>query len=59
MITEIAEDVNGYMEEAINKIDACFGKGYARANPVLLGAFIQSIATEYQSWMINKLHGDN
>jgi hypothetical protein len=35
-----------YFEEAIEALDGEFGEGYARANPGLVGAWLQACATE-------------
>ncbi len=38
-----------YFECAIEHIDVMFGAGFARANPCLIGAFMQSAATAMQA----------
>jgi len=35
-----------YLERAVQALDKQFGEGYAAANPVLVGAFIQSASIE-------------
>jgi hypothetical protein len=38
-----------YMIEAIESIDRNFGKGYAKAHPELVGAFINACAKDFHS----------
>lgn len=45
--------VNQYLEEAIRHIDRKFGKGYARANPALVGAFIQAAAADRRTSVVD------
>lgn len=35
-----------YMRAAIKSIDETFGEGYAKANPVLVAAFMQTVAAD-------------
>ncbi len=48
--TKLAEDGGStainYLNTAIESIDKQFGKGYAKAHPELVGAFMQTSATE-------------
>ena len=43
------------MDEGVDVIDEFFGDGYAKKNPVLLGAFIQSYATNRMVWQLEPL----
>jgi hypothetical protein len=43
------EAVHAYLRAAIIAIDDELGIGYAKANPDLLGAFVQACATFYQA----------
>lgn len=36
--------VEGWLDIAVAAIDAKFGSGYAKANPVLVGAYVQAAA---------------
>ena len=36
-----------YMRAAIQTIDAEFGEGYAKANPLLVAAFMQTASADY------------
>ena len=38
-----------YMQEGIAEIDKALGAGYAAANPVLLAAFMQTSAMDFQA----------
>lgn len=38
-----------YLAKAVTAIDEEFGEGYAKSNPELVGAFIQSCALDYQA----------
>lgn len=38
-----------YMKSGIKHIDATFGDGFAKANPALLAAFMQTAAIDYHS----------
>ena len=46
----------GYTDEffdaAVTKIDAAFGKGYAKANPVLVGALVQASSANLNAFMM-------
>ena len=42
---------NAYFDGAVTKIDATFGSGFAKANPVLIGAMIQACATNLVAFM--------
>ncbi len=39
----------GYLRDAVTQIDACFGEGYAKANPLLVAAFIRTSASDFHS----------
>jgi hypothetical protein len=42
--------------ESIKVIDSHFGNGYAAHHPVLIGAFMQAVVTDYAaSWMCRHL----
>ena len=43
---------NEFFDAAVDKIDATFGKGYAKANPVLLGALVQASSTNLSAFMM-------
>jgi hypothetical protein len=36
-----------YMNDAVDSIDKKFGKGYAKKNPQLIGAFMQTAALDF------------
>lgn len=38
-----------YMSEAIDRIDRFFGKDYAKNNPILVAAFMQCAAQDFQT----------
>jgi hypothetical protein len=40
-----------FLDAAVTKIDATFGTGFARANPVLIGAMIQASAANLNAFM--------
>lgn len=42
-----------YLKRGITDIDERFGDGYAKANPVLLAAFIQACSLEFSVLMKN------
>ncbi len=42
---------DAFLDAAVNKIDATFGAGFARANPVLIGAMIQASAANLNAFM--------
>jgi hypothetical protein len=46
LMEQASGTVARYLWQAIEAIDKAFGKGYARKNPSLVGAFIQASATE-------------
>jgi hypothetical protein len=39
------------LDAAVKKIDALFGKGYAQANPVLVGQYLLATARTFQNDM--------
>ena len=43
---------NEFFDAAVDKIDATFGKGYAKANPVLLGALVQASSSNLSAFMV-------
>jgi hypothetical protein len=46
--------------ESIKVIDGHLGKGYAAKHPVLIGAFMQAVATDYAaSWICQNLANIN
>lgn len=38
-----------YMKAAVDSIDGILGEGYAKKNPVLIAAFMQTAALDYQA----------
>lgn len=38
-----------YLKDAVLAIDAQFGEGYAKQNPMLVGAFIQTCAQDFHT----------
>lgn len=49
-----ADTAHYYMHKAIESIDDKFGEGYAKEHPELIGAFMQTAATDYQGTIIAK-----
>lgn len=47
--------VGGWLEVATARIDEELGEGYARANPVLIGAFLGACAAQVRN---DRLHDD-
>lgn len=43
-----------YMREAISCIDAAFGDGYAAKHPELVGSFMTTAATDFQTMILGK-----
>ena len=43
---------NEFFDAAVDKIDATFGKGFAKANPGLVGALVQASATNLSAFMV-------
>jgi hypothetical protein len=39
--------VDTYLSQAVKRIDTEFGKGFAKKNPGLVGAFIQAAASDF------------
>lgn len=46
-----------YMRDAVESIDKQFGDGYAKANPVLVAAFIQAAAHDYHAMAVSVAGG--
>ena len=51
-ITAATGYADAFLDAAVAKIDATFGAGFARANPVLTGAMIQASATNLNAFMM-------
>lgn len=49
LMRQAPKTVHLYLIEAIENIDDCFGKGYAKANPQLVAAFISACAVDFQT----------
>jgi hypothetical protein len=47
-----------YLDAAVKAIDARFGKGYAKAHPELVGAFIEASAVDLGAAVIAKAIGE-
>jgi hypothetical protein len=44
--------------ESVKVVDSHFGNGYAAKHPVLIGAFMQAVVTDYAaSWICKNLAG--
>ena len=43
---------NEFFDAAVFKVDAAFGKGFAKANPGLVGALVQASATNLGAFMM-------
>lgn len=52
LFEKASQNVGDYLAEAINAIDNKFGHGYAKQNPVLVGAFIQACAQDFHTRMM-------
>jgi hypothetical protein len=45
-----------YLFQAVKSIDQAFGEGYAKANPELVGVFIQTCAADFHSgWVTQEI----
>lgn len=51
LVRQAGDTAADYMHAAIRHIDQKFGPGYAAANPVLLGAFMQAAASDFAANM--------
>ena len=43
---------NEFFDAAVAKVDAAFGKGFAKANPMLVGALVQASAANLNAFMV-------
>jgi hypothetical protein len=48
----------GYLRQAVGEIDGVFGKGYAKANPTLVAAFMQTAAIDFATAVACKSVGE-
>lgn len=48
---------DAYLRHGVDALDRTFGKGYAKANPELLAAYIQACATDFTSAAMSKTLG--
>jgi hypothetical protein len=42
---------NEFFDAAVEKIDATFGKGFAKSNPMLIGALVQACSANLNAFM--------
>lgn len=47
LVAQASMTAADYLHEAVRNIDAKFGAGYAKENPVLVGALVQAAASDY------------
>lgn len=47
---QAAHTAHFYMTEAVNSIDYRFGPGFAKANPMLVAAFMHVAGADYNNW---------
>jgi len=53
LMEDAAATAGVYLRRAVENIDNQFGKGYAKANPVLVAAMIQASAADFQAGQTN------
>ncbi|HCC53418.1 MAG TPA: hypothetical protein DEQ20_00600 [Desulfobulbaceae bacterium] len=55
LMDQAPDTVAWYLKGAVVKIDATFGKGYAKDHPDLVGPFIQACAQDYHTAFIGQI----
>jgi hypothetical protein len=45
--------VDLYLEAAVKTLDGMFGEGYAKANPVLVAAYIRSCVEDFKAGLLS------
>jgi hypothetical protein len=56
-LRQAKETAGDYLVNAVRDIDGLFGKGYAKANPSLVAAFMQVAAADFAAAIISKAIG--
>lgn len=54
LFRQAPKTAHDYMRNAIHDIDEIFGAGYAKKNPVLVGAYIQTCALDFGAAVITR-----
>lgn len=49
MLEKAEQNTAAYLKAAVQTIDAQFGEGFAKQNPTLVGAFIQTCAQDFHT----------
>lgn len=52
LFLQAPKTVSEYMTKAVDAIDSEFGKGFAKNNPALVGAFIQASTQDFHTAMM-------
>ncbi len=52
MMRQAPHTIEFYLGEAIESIDKCFGEGYAKKHPELVGSFIQACTVDFDAAII-------
>lgn len=47
---QAAHTASFYMTKAVDSIDCLFGPGFAKANPMLVAAFMHIAGADYNNW---------
>ena len=56
LVRQASYTADAYFHNAIINIDATFGEGYAKANPQLVGAYIQAAAADFQAAILANIN---
>ena len=57
LLNQASMTADAYMSSAVREIDATFGNGFAKANPVLVAAFMQAAASDFAATLNAKILG--
>lgn len=57
LYSQSKESAESYMHTAVRNIDEQFGEGYAKANPNLVAAFMQTAVTDFTASSTAKVNG--
>ena len=54
LMLQARDSAETYFNQSIRIIDSKFGEGYAKAHPELIGDFMQTVAAEFHTAILNQ-----
>ncbi len=53
LMRQAPETAEGYLTQVVRSIDERFGEGYAKANPVVVAAMLQTCTADFAACMVS------